>query len=102
MTRKDIINSIIVEDENKNEEINKNEKTDNKELYEVLMNNKITEFYPRRNFGMSKLVSHQKKNLMYFYEHYMNYKQFHYIIVDLLSEDNMNYLINTIAKNKFV
>ena len=102
MTRKDIINSIIVEDENKNEEINKNEKTDNKELYEVLMNNKITEFYPRRNFGMSKLVSNQKKNLMYFYEHYMNYKQFHYIIVDLLSEDNMNYLINTIAKNKFV
>ena len=102
MSRKDIINSIIVEDDNKNEEINKNEKTDNNELYELLMNNKITQFYPRRNFGMSKLVSKQKKNLMYFYENYMNYKHYHYIIVDLLNEDNMNNLINVISKNKFV
>ena len=100
-SRKEIIDSILDEDDKK-EQIKNNEKTDNSEVYEAISNNKITDLYIRKNFGLSKLASSPNKKLMQFYENILNYRQYKIIVVDLLSEDNMNKLINTISKNKFV
>ena len=100
-SRKEIIDSILDEDDKK-EQIKNNEKTDNSEVYEAISNNKITDLYIRKNFGLSKLASSPNKKLMQFYENILNYRQYKIIVVDLLSEDNMNKLINIISKNKFV
>ena len=102
MTRKEIINSIISEEEKKGEEIKTKEKTDNNELYEAIINNKLTNGYIRSKFGMSKAVNSPGKFLMYLYEKYLNFKQYNIVLVDLLNENNMNNLINVISKNKII
>ena len=102
MTRKEIINSIISEEEKKDEEIKTKEKTDNNELYEAIINNKLTNGYIRSKFGMSKAVNSPGKFLMYLYEKYLNFKQYNIVLVDLLNENNMNNLINVISKNKII
>ena len=102
MTRKEIINSIISEEEKKDEEIKIKEKTDNNELYEAIINNKLTNGYIRSKFGMSKAVNNPGKFLMYLYEKYLNFKQYNIVLVDLLNENNMNNLINVISKNKII
>ena len=101
MSRKEIINSIMIEDDKK-VEINKNEKTDNNDLYEAIVNNKLTDIYVRKNFGMAKLVSNPNRKLMQFYENLFDFRQYRPIIVDLLSDDNMNKLINVISANKYL
>ena len=100
-SRKEIINLILDEDDKK-VEIKKNEKTDNNEVYEAISSNKITDLYIRKNFGMSKLASSPGKKLMQFYENILNYRQYKNIVVDLISEENMNKLINIIAANKLI
>ena len=100
MTRKELINSIIEEDD-KNIEIKKDEKSDNNELYEAMANDKLTDIYIRKNFGMAKLSSNPNKKLMQFYENMFDFRQYRPIIVDLLSDNNMNNLIDVISKNKF-
>ena len=100
-SRKEIINLILDEDDKK-VEIKKNEKTDNNEVYEAISSNKITDLYIRKNFGMSKLASSPDKKLMQFYENILNYRQYKNIVVDLISEENMNKLINIIAANKLI
>ena len=102
MTRKEIINSIISEEEKKGEEIKIKDKTDNNELYEAIINNKLTNGYIRSKFGMSKAVNSPGKFLMYLYEKYLNFKQYNIVLVDLLNENNMNNLINVISKNKII
>ena len=102
MTRKEIINSIITEEEKKGEEIKIKDKTDNNELYEAIINNKLTNGYIRSKFGMSKAVNSPGKFLMYLYEKYLNFKQYNIVLVDLLNENNMNNLINVISKNKII
>ena len=102
MTRKEIINSIISEEEKKGEEIKIKDKTDNNELYEAIINNKLTNGYIRSRFGMSKAVNSPGKFLMYLYEKYLNFKQYNIVLVDLLNENNMNNLINVISKNKII
>ena len=102
MTRKEIINSIISEEEKKDEEIKTKEKTDNNELYEAIINNKLTNGYIRSRFGMSKAVNSPGKFLMCLYEKYLNFKQYNIVLVDLLNENNMNNLINVISKNKII
>lgn len=101
MSRKEIINSIMLED-NKKVEINTNEKSDNNDLYEFIANDKLTDVYIRKNFGMAKLASNPNKKLMQFYENLFDFRQYKPIIVDLLSDDNMNKLINIISANKFL
>ena len=101
MSRKEIINSIMLED-NKKVEINTNEKSDNNDLYEFIANDKLTDVYIRKNFGMEKLASNPNKKLMQFYENLFDFRQYKPIIVDLLSDDNMNKLINIISANKFL
>ncbi len=102
MTRKEIINSIISEEENKGEEIKIKDKTDNNELYEAIINNKLANGYIRSKFGMSKAVNSPGKFLMCLYEKYLNFKQYNIVLVDLLNENNMNNLINVISKNKII
>ena len=102
MTRKEIINSIISEEEKKGEEIKIKDKTDNNELYEAIINNKLTNGYIRSKFGMSKALNNPGKYLMYLYEKYLNFKQYNIVLVDLLNENNMNNLINVISKNKII
>ena len=102
MTRKEIINSIIIEEDKKNVEIKKKEKSDDNELYEAIINNKLTYCYIRSRFGMSKFVNSPGKFLMYLYEKSMDFKQYNIVLVDLLNENNMNNLINVISKNKFI
>ena len=102
MTRKEIINSIISEEEKKDDEIKIKEKTDNNELYEAIINNKLTNGYIRSKFGMSKVVNSPGKFLMHLYEKYLNFKQYNIVLVDLLNENNMNNLINVISKNKII
>ena len=102
MTRKEIINSIISEEEKKDDEIKIKDKTDNNELYEAIINNKLTNGYIRSKFGMSKAVNSPGKFLMYLYEKYLNFKQYNIVLVDLLNENNMNNLINVISKNKII
>ena len=102
MTRKEIINSIISEEEKKGEEIKIKDKTDNNELYEAIINNKLTNGYIRSKFGMSKAVNSPGKFLMCLYEKYLNFKQYNIVLVDLLNENNMNNLINVISKNKII
>ena len=102
MTRKEIINSIIIEEEKKNDEIKIKEKSDNSELYEAIINNKLTHSYIRSKFGMSKVVNLPGKFLMYMYEKLMNFKQYNIVLIDLLNENNMNNLINVISKNKII
>ena len=102
MTRKEIINSIISEEEKKGEEIKIKDKTDNNELYEAIINNKLTNGYIRSKFGMSKAVNSPGKFLMHLYEKYLNFKQYNIVLVDLLNENNMNNLINVISKNKII
>ena len=102
MTRKEIINSIISEEEKKDDEIKIKEKTDNNELYEAIINNKLTNGYIRSKFGMSKAVNSAGKFLMNLYEKYLNFKQYNIVLVDLLNENNMNNLINVISKNKII
>ena len=102
MSRKEIINSIIIEEEKKNDEIKIKEKSDNNELYEAIINNKLTHGYIRSKFGMSKVVITPGKFLMYLYEKNMNFKQYKIVLIDLLNENNMNNLINVISKNKII
>ena len=102
MTRKEIINSIIIEEDKKNVEIKKKEKSDDNELYEAIINNKLTYCYIRSRFGMSKFVNSPGKFLMYLYEKSMDFKQYNIVLVDLLNENNMNNLINVISKNKLI
>ena len=97
MTRKEIINSIIIEEDKKNVEIKKKEKSDDNELYEAIINNKLTYCYIRSRFGMSKFVNSPGKFLMYLYEKSMDFKQYNIVLVDLLNENNMNNLINVIS-----
>ena len=100
-SRKEIINSIIEED-NKQIEPKKKEKTDNNEIYEVIANNKLTDVYLKNKFGIMKVPSNSSKTLLQFYENYLNVRQYRQILVDLINVDNMNILINNISKNKFV
>ena len=102
MTRKEIINSIIIEEDKKNVEIKKKEKSDDNELYEAIINNKLIHCYIRSKFGMSKIVNSPGKFLMYLYEKSMDFKQYNIVLVDLLNENNMNNLINVISKNKLI
>jgi hypothetical protein len=71
-------------------------------LYEFIANDKLTDVYIRKNFGMAKLASNPNKKLMQFYENLFDFRQYKPIIVDLLSDDNMNKLINIISANKFL
>ena len=98
MTRKEIINSIIVEDEKKVEKkINEYE-----DLYEAIKNNKLVGNYWRSNFGMVKLNNKDNKKLVAIYEDYMGFRQYKYMTLDILTEENLNILINTLNKNKII
>ena len=99
MTRKDIINSIIEEDnvKNKKEEIN-----ENRDLYEAIKNNKLIANYWRDNFGMVKLVSNDNKKLVQLYEDYLGFRQYRTIIIDVINDNNLTNLVNTISLNKFL
>ena len=99
ITRKDIINSIIEEDniKNKKEEINENE-----DLYLAIKNNKLIANYWRNNFGIAKYLSNDNKKLIQLYEDYMGFRQYRPIIIDVINDNNLNNLINTISLNKFL
>ena len=66
-----------------------------------MANDKLTDIYIRKNFGMAKLSSNPNKKLMQFYENMFDFRQYRPIIVDLMSDNNMNNLIDVISKNKF-
>ncbi len=101
MSKKDIINSIIDED-NKIEEIKKNEKTDFILLYDALKDKKLFASYTRNNFGMVNLISNNSKTWVQFYENYNDFKQYNPIIIDMISEKNINALTETIRANKIL
>ena len=101
LSRKEIINSIMEEEKNL-KEINRNEKTDNNEIFEALKNNKLIYGYNRKNFGMVKLVTNNGKKLMQFFENYNDFKQYNAITIDMITEENMNNLINIIRGNKYL
>ena len=101
MSKKDIINSIIDED-NKIEEIKKNEKTDFILLYDALKDQKLFASYTRNNFGMVNLISNNSKTWVQFYENYNDFKQYNPIIIDMISEKNINALTETIRANKIL
>ena len=101
MSKKDIINSIIDED-NKIAEIKKNEKTDFILLYDALKEQKLFATYTRNNFGMVNLISNTSKTMVQFYENYNDFKQYNPIIIDMISEQNINALTETIRANKIL
>ena len=101
VSKQEIINSIIEED-NKKEEIQKIEKSDNNELYEAIKNGKLTDLYIRKNFGMNKLLYNTGKKLLQFYENIFDFRQYKPITIDVLTDDNMNILIDTILRNKYL
>jgi hypothetical protein len=101
MSKKDIINSIIDED-NKIAEIKKNEKTDFILLYDALKEQKLFATYTRNNFGMVNLISNNSKTWVQFYENYNDFKQYNPIIIDMISEKNINALTETIRANKIL
>ncbi len=101
MSKKDIINSIIDED-NKIAEIKKNEKTDFILLYDALKEQKLFATYTRNNFGMVNLISNTSKTMVQFYENYNDFKQYNPIIIDMISEQNINALTETIRGNKIL
>ena len=99
ITRKDIINSIIEEDniKNKKQEINENE-----DLFQAIKNNKLIANYWRDNLGIVKLLSNDDKKLVQLYEDYLGFRQYRPIIIDVINDTNLNNLINTISINKFL
>ena len=97
MSRKEIINSIIIDDD-KNEH-NKNE---NDDLYEAIKNNKSMIYYWRSNLKAVKLNSKDDKKLVQLYEDYMGYRQYRPTLIDLLNDNNLNMFINVISNNKFI
>ena len=97
MSRKEIINSIIIDDD-KNEH-NKNE---NDDLYEAIKNNKSMIYYWRSNLKAVKLSSKDDKKLIQLYEDYMGYRQYRPTLIDLLNDNNLNIFINVISNNKFI
>ena len=101
VSKQEIINSIIEED-NKKEEIQKIEKSDNNELYEAIKNGKLTDLYIRKNFGMNKLLYNTGKKLLQLYENIFDFRQYKPITIDVLTDDNMNILIDTILRNKYL
>lgn len=97
--RKEIINSIIEEDESKN---NKKEKNENEDLYEVIKNNKLITNYWRNNLGVIRLASKDNQRLIEFYENYMGFRQYRPIIIDALNDNNLNELINVLSNNQSI
>ena len=93
MSRKEIINSIIEEDDKKKE------KDENEYLYEAIKNNKLITNYWKINCRMVRLNSNDDKKLVQIYEDYLGYNQFRPIIIDVLNNDNLNNLINNISNN---
>lgn len=101
MLRKGIINSIIEENNIKNEN-KKDDKNENNDLYEAIKNNKLIINYWRSNFGMAKLNSKDNKKLLQLYEVYMGFRQYRPTIIDVMTDNNLNILINTILNNKII
>ena len=101
MLRKGIINSIIEENNIKNEN-KKDDKNENDDLYEAIKNNKLIINYWRSNFGMAKLNSKDNKKLLQLYEVYMGFRQYRPTIIDVMTDNNLNILINTILNNKII
>ena len=101
MLRKGIINSIIEENNIKNE-YKKADKNENDDLYEAIKNNKLIINYWRSNFGMAKLNSKDNKKLLQLYEVYMGFRQYRPTIIDVMTDNNLNILINTILNNKII
>ncbi len=101
MLRKGIINSIIEENNIKNEN-KKEDKNENDDLYEAIKNNKLIINYWRSNFGMAKLNSKDNKKLLQLYEVYMGIRQYRPTIIDVMTDNNLNILINTILNNKII
>ena len=101
MSRKEIINSIIEENNIKNEN-KKEDKNENDDLYEAIKNNKLIINYWRSNFGMVKLISKDNKKLLQLYEDYMGFRQYRPTIIDVMTENNLNILISTILNNKII
>ena len=87
ITRKDIINSIIEEDniKNKKQEINENE-----DLFQAIKNNKLIANYWRDNLGIVKLLSNDDKKLVQLYEDYLGFRQYRPIIIDVINDTNLN------------
>ena len=96
-SKKEIINSIIDE-----EDKNKKNENENEDLYEAIKNNKLITNYWRSNLGVVKLVSKDGKKLLQFYEDYMGFRQYRPIIIDVINDNNLNILINTLSNNKII
>ena len=96
-SKKEIINSIIDE-----EDKNKKNENENEDLYEAIKNNKLIINYWRSNLGVVKLVSKDGKKLLQFYEDYMGFRQYRPIIIDVINDNNLNILINTLSNNKII
>ena len=96
-SKKEIINSIIDE-----EDKNKKNENENEDLYEAIKNNKLITNYWRSNLGVVKLVSKDDKKLLQFYEDYMGFRQYRPIIIDVINDNNLNILINTLSNNKII
>ena len=96
-SKKEIINSIIDE-----EDKNKKNENENEDLYEAIKNNKLITNYWRNNLGVVKLVSKDGKKLLQFYEDYMGFRQCRPIIIDVINDNNLNILINTLSNIKII
>ena len=48
---------------------------------------------------MVKLISKDNKKLVQFYEDYMGFRQYRPIIIDVLNDNNLYILINTLSNN---
>ena len=105
--RKDKIKDEFVNEKDiaRNDENHQKKEEDKKEtedLYEAIKYNKLITNYWRNNFGMVKLNTKDNKKMVQFYEDYMGFRQYRPIIIDVLNDNNLNILINTLSNNTII